>query len=129
MFIHKKLANKSKFPLIILMGMSGCCGALLLSNSSTSFFISSILTSNKRNVYFSQLPCSASMLGWSLYLKIALRVRFAMFSAIKSNSLHLKIFRFLTQGRRQRKGGGQGVRAARHHFLEENFFFTYNRKT
>ena len=59
--------------------MSECLEALFLSNSSMSFFISSILTSEKRNVYFSQLPCSASMLGWSLYLNIALRVRPAMF--------------------------------------------------
>ena len=43
-----------------------------------------------------------------MYLKIALRVRSAMFSVIKSNSLHLEIFRFLIQGRRQRGGGGEG---------------------
>ena len=44
--------------------------------------------------YFSKLLCIASILGWSLYLKIALGVRPAMFSVTGSNSLHLKIFRF-----------------------------------
>ena len=80
MFVHKKLANMSKFSLMILMGISECWEDLFLSYSSMSFFISSILTSEKRNVSFSQLPCSATMLEWSLYLKIALRVRSAMFS-------------------------------------------------
>ena len=122
MFVHKKLANMSKFSLIILMGMSERWEALVLSSSSMILFISSILTSEKRNVCFSQLPCSASMLGWSLYLKISLRIRSAMFSVIKSNSLHFKIFRFLNQGRRQRRGGGQGLGQTPLHFLEEIFF-------
>ena len=91
----------SKFSLIILMGMSEYWEAFFLSNSSMSFFISSILTSEKRDVSFSELPCSARMLGWSIYLKIVLRVRSAMFSVIKSNPLHLEIFRFLTQGHKQ----------------------------
>ena len=125
MFVHKKLANMSKFSLMILMGISECWEDLFLSYSSMSFFISSILTSEKRNVSFSQLPCSATMLEWSLYLKIALRVRSAMFSVIKSN-----------QGRRQRGGGGDkgGRRAgggARPHTISwrKIFFFVYNRKT
>ena len=130
MFVHEKLANVSKFSLIILMGMSECWEALFLSNSSMFFFVCSILTSEKRNVYFSQLPCSESMLGWSLYLKIALRVRSTMFSVIKSNSLHLKTFRFLTQSRRQKRGRGQGGSSPPPlHFVEEKFFLTYNRKT
>ena len=36
------------------------------------------------------------MLGWSLYLKIVLRVGYAMFFITGSNSLYLEIFRFLT---------------------------------
>ena len=74
MFVHKRSAKMSKFSLIILIGMSECWEALFLSNLSMPFFMSSILTSEKRNVSFSQLLCIASMLGWSLYLKIALRV-------------------------------------------------------
>ena len=89
------MENMSKFPLIILMGMSECFGTLFLSNLSMSFFISSILTSEKRNVSFSQLLCSAGMLGW---------VRSAMFSVTKLDSLYLEIFRFLTQGCRQSRG-------------------------
>ena len=77
-------------------------GGFILSNLSMYFFISSILTSEERNVSFSQLLCNASMLGWSLYLKIALRFRSAMFSVTKSNSIYLEIFRFLTEGHRQR---------------------------
>ena len=102
MFIHKKLGNMSNFSLIILMGMSECWEVLFLSSLRVYFFISSILTSEERNVSFSQLLCNASMLGGSLYLKIALRFRSAMFSVTKSNSIHLEIFRFLTEGRRQR---------------------------
>ena len=55
----------------------------------------SMLTSEKRNVSFSQLLCIASMLGWSLYLNIALRVGSALFFVKGSNLLYLKIFRFL----------------------------------
>ena len=76
--------------------MSECWEALFLSNLSMSFFMSSILTCEKRNVSFSQWLCIASMLGWSLYLKIALRVGSAMFSVTESNSLYLEIFRFFT---------------------------------
>ena len=90
MFVHKKSAKMSKFSLIILIG------TLFLSNLSMSFFMSSILTSEKRNVSFSQWLCIASMLGWSLYLNIALRVGSAMFSVTGSKSLHLEIFRFFT---------------------------------
>ena len=61
-----------------------------------SFFMSLMLTSEKRNVSFSQLFCIARMLGWSLYLKIELRVGSAMFSVTVSNSLYLEIFRFFT---------------------------------
>ena len=64
MFVHKKLAKMSKFSLIILMGMSESWEALSLSNLSMSFFISSILTSEKRSISFSQFLCIASMLGW-----------------------------------------------------------------
>ena len=76
--------------------MSECWEALFLSNLSMSFFMLSILTSEKRNVSFSQWLCIASMLGWSLYLNIALRVGSAMFSVTGSNSLYLEIFRFFT---------------------------------
>ena len=76
--------------------MSECWEALFLSNLSMSFFMSSILTSEKRNVSFSQWLCIASMSGWSLYLNIALRVGSAMFSVTGSNSLYLEIFRFFT---------------------------------
>ena len=86
----------SKFSLIILIGMSECWEALFLSNLSMSFFMASILTSDKRNVSFSQCLCIASMLGWSFYLNIALRVGSAMFSVTGSNSLYLEIFRFFT---------------------------------
>ena len=86
----------SKFSLIILIGMSESWEALFLSNLSMSFFMSSILTSEKRNISFSQWLCIASMLGWSLYLKIALRVGSAMSSVTGSNSLYLEIFRFFT---------------------------------
>ena len=95
MFVHKKSAKMFQFSLIILMRMSECWEAFL-SNLSVSFFMSSMLTSDKRNVSFSQLLCIASMLGWSLYLKIVLRVGSAMFSIIGSNSLYLEIFRFFT---------------------------------
>ena len=82
--------------MIILIGMSEFWEALFLSNLIMSFFMSSILNSEKQNVSFSQLPCIASMLGWSLYLKIALRVGSAMFSVTGSTSLYLEIFRFFT---------------------------------
>ena len=93
MFVHKKSAKMSKFTLIILIRMYECWEALFLSNLSMSFFMSSILTSEKRNVSFLQLLCIASMLRWSLYLKIALRVGSDMFSVTGSNSLYLEIFR------------------------------------
>ena len=96
MLVHKKSAKISTLSLIILMGMSECCEALFLSNLSMSFFMSSMLTFEKRNVSFSKVLCITSMLGWSLYLKIALRVRSAMFSVTGPNSLYLKIFRFHT---------------------------------
>ena len=86
----------SEFSLIILIGMSECWEVLFLSNLSMSFFMSSILTSEKRNVSFSQWLCIASMLGWSLYIKIPLRVGSAMLSVTGSNSLYLEIFRFFT---------------------------------
>ena len=79
MLVHKKSAKMSKFSLIILMGMFECWEALFLSSLGMSFFMSSVLTSEKRNVSFSQLTCIASILGWSLYLKIVLRVGSAMF--------------------------------------------------
>ena len=96
MFVHKKPAKMSKFSLINLIGMSECWEALFLSNLSMSFFMSSVLTSEKRNVSFSQWLCIENMLGWSLYLNIALRVGSAMFSVTGSNSLYLEIFRFFT---------------------------------
>ena len=96
MFVHKKSAKMSKFSLIILIGMSECWEALFLSNLSMSFFMVSILTSEKGDVSFSQWLCIASMLGWSMYLKTALRVGSAMFSVTGSNSLYLEIFRFFT---------------------------------
>ena len=71
MFVHKK------FSLIILMEMSEIWDALFLSNVIMSFFMSSMLTSEKQNVW------------WSLYLKIALRLGSAMFSITGSNSLYL----------------------------------------
>ena len=94
MYVHKKSANMSKFSLINLMGMSECWEALLLPNLSMSFFMSSMLISAKRSVSFSQLLRIASMLGWSLYLKTALKVGSAMFSVAESNSLFLEILRF-----------------------------------
>ena len=78
-FVHKKSAKMPKFSLIILIEMSEYWKALFLSNLSMSFFMSSILTSEKRNVPFSKLLCITSMLEWSLYLKIALRVGSTMF--------------------------------------------------
>ena len=60
------------------------------------FFMFSMLTSEKQNVSFLQLVCIAGMLGWSLYLKIALGVGSAMFSVTGLTSLHLEIFRFFT---------------------------------
>ena len=71
MFVHKK------FSLIILMEMSEIWDALFLSNVIMSFFMSSMLTSEKQNVWR------------SLYLKIALRLGSAMFSITGSNSLCL----------------------------------------
>ena len=76
--------------------MSECWEALFLSNLSMSFSMTLMLTSEKGNVSFSKLLCIASMLEWSLYLKIALSVGSAMFSVTGSNSLYLKIFRFFT---------------------------------
>ena len=58
--------------------------------------MSSVLTSEKRNVSFSLFICIASMLGWSLYLKIALRVGSVMFSVSGSNSLYIEIIRVFT---------------------------------
>ena len=89
MFVDKKLASISKFSLIILRVMSECWEALFLSNLSMSFFMPLILTSEKRNVSFSQLLCVASMLGWSLYLKIALNVGSAMFSVTESRNIQI----------------------------------------
>ena len=96
MFLHKKLANMSKFSLIIIMEKSECGEALSLSNLSMSFYMSWMLNPEKWNVSFSQMLCIASMLGWSLYLKITLRVGSAMFSKTKSNSLYLEIINFFT---------------------------------
>ena len=67
---HKKSANISKFCFIILLRMYECWEVLFVSNLSVDLFISSMLTSEKRNVSFSQLLCMASMFGKSLYLKI-----------------------------------------------------------
>ena len=64
MFVHKKSTKMFKFSLIILMGMSECWEALFLSNLSMSFFMSSVLPFQKRNVSFLQLLFIASMLGW-----------------------------------------------------------------
>ena len=47
MFVHKRSTKMSNFPLIILMGMSECCEALSLSNLRMSFFMCSMLTSEK----------------------------------------------------------------------------------
>ena len=47
MFVHKKSTKMFKFSLIILMGMSECWEALFLSNLSMSFFMYSMLTSEK----------------------------------------------------------------------------------
>ena len=58
--------------------------------------MSSMLTSKKRNVFFQQLLCAASMLGLSFYLKIALRVGSVMFSVTERNSLYFEIFGFFT---------------------------------
>ena len=65
--------------------------ALFFFNLSMSIFISSMLTPEKRNVPFLQLLCTASMLGWTLYLKITLRDGSAMFSVKESYSLYLDI--------------------------------------
>ena len=51
--------------------MSECWEVLLLSNLSISFFMSSVLTSEKLNAFYND-SVFARMLGWSLYLKIAL---------------------------------------------------------
>ena len=80
MFVRKKSAKMFKFSLIVLMGISESLEALFLSNLSMSFFMSSILTSEKRNVSFSQFLCIAGMVGWSLCLNIALRVGSPIFS-------------------------------------------------
>ena len=96
MCVHKKWVKMSTFSLIILIRMSECWEALFLSNMSMSFFMSSMLTSEKRNVSFSQLLCIASILEWSLHLKIALRVGSAMFSVTGSKCLYLETFRFFT---------------------------------
>ena len=84
-----------KFSLIILMAMSDCWEALFLSNLTMSFFMSSVLTFEKRNVSFLKVLCIASMLGWYLHLKIVLRVRSAMFSVTRPNLLYLKTFRLI----------------------------------
>ena len=47
MMVHKKSAKMTKFSLIILMEMSERYEALFLSNLSMSFFVSSMLTSEK----------------------------------------------------------------------------------
>ena len=62
MFMHKKLANMSKFFLIILIGIPECWEALFFYNLSMSFFMSSVLTSEKLNVSSSQLLSIASIL-------------------------------------------------------------------
>ena len=63
MFLHKKSTKMSKSSLMVLMGMSEYWEALFLSNLSMSFFMSSMLTSEKQNIYFSQLLCITGMLG------------------------------------------------------------------
>ena len=80
MFVHKKSAKMSKFSLIVSMGISECWEAFFLFKLSMSFSMSSMLTSEKRNVSFSLLLYIASMLGWYLYLKIVLKIGYAMFS-------------------------------------------------
>ena len=77
------------------MAMSDCWEALFLSNLTMSFFMSSVLTFEKRNVSFLKVLCIASMLGWYLHLKIVLRVRSAMFSVTRPNLLYLKTFRLI----------------------------------
>ena len=52
MFVYKKSANMSKFSLIILLTVSECWEALFLSNLSMSFFMSSMLSSEKRLLFF-----------------------------------------------------------------------------
>ena len=106
MFAHKKSVNMSKFSLIILIGISEFSKAWFLPNLSMSFFMFLMLTSEKGNVSFSQLLWITSMLGWSLYLKIALRVICIMFSGSESKYLdsllylkwnYLEFRTFLTQ--------------------------------
>ena len=63
MFLHKKSTKMSKSSLMVLMGMPEYWEALFLSNLSMSFFMSSMLTSEKQNIYFSQLLCITGMLG------------------------------------------------------------------
>ena len=58
------------------------------------FFMPLMLTPEKRNAFFPQLLCTASMFGLSLYLKIAIRIGPAMSCVTELNSLHLQIFRF-----------------------------------
>ena len=59
-------------------------------------FLSSMLTSEKRVVSFSELLHIGSILRWCLHLKTALRVRSFTFSVTESNSLYLETFRFFT---------------------------------
>ena len=47
-------------------------------------------------VLFYVFKVNLGMVGWSLYLKIALGVRSAMLSVTGSKSQHLKIFKFFT---------------------------------
>ena len=68
MFVHKKSAKMSKFSLIILIRMSECWEALFLSNLSMYFFMSSILTSEKRNVSFSQWLALYCKYAWMVFV-------------------------------------------------------------
>ena len=86
---HKAFPNISEFSLMILVGISEFWDAFLLFKFNTSFCVSSIETSLKQKFIWAFF-CSriARILGWFLYFRIALIVRFLILSIDESYSLY-----------------------------------------
>ena len=85
----------SKFSLSNLVGMSVFCVALLAFKFFISFKLFSLSTNEKlKRVLELQFYLIAIMLGWALYLTIALITGPLMEADIGSCSLYCGIFRF-----------------------------------
>ena len=96
MLAHKKFANISIFSLIILVGISVFCEALVLPSLRISFSTSPKFTFSKWLVLFLLYFWIARMLGWFLYFKVALKTGSLLFSVTELFKLNFEILRFFT---------------------------------